>query len=320
MRQPPHRGHSPSVARARHRPRGQAAQRGGQPIAASCPRCRGRGGVPASRLRRYPTYRSPSCALGRGSPPQSTEYRFYLTNIDPDSLDAQCVAQTSAARWQIELIFKELKSHYRLDELPTSKAHIVETLLLGAVITLLVSRRLLQAVRERLTRTAYRCPSSVGLHCLLEPQRRSLTSLCCRRGGRESLPGASNRCCFMRRLTQIGRAVSSSSASNPAPLGLDSMHFNPLTDHQCAACTLCVYASQPGSLPDHATRDSGWWPALTGQGFHLLGRVEGFHHVCPSTWLPPSPSFAWRNQIWCTSGCSCGGSAVLDELYSVVEL
>ena len=90
--------------------------------------------------------------------PQSTEYRFYLTNIDPDSLDAQCVAQTSAARWQIELIFKELKSHYRLDELPTSKAHIVETLLLGAVITLLVSRRLLQAVRERLTRTAYKMP------------------------------------------------------------------------------------------------------------------------------------------------------------------
>ena len=58
----------------------------------------------------------------------------------------------------IELIFKELKSHYRLDELPTSKAHIVETLLLGAVITLLVSRRLLQAVRERLRRTAYKMP------------------------------------------------------------------------------------------------------------------------------------------------------------------
>ena len=90
--------------------------------------------------------------------PESTEYRFYLTNIEPDSLDAHAVAQTYAARWQIELIFKELKSHYRLDELPTSKAHIVETLLLGAVITLLVSRRLLQAVRERLRRTPYKMP------------------------------------------------------------------------------------------------------------------------------------------------------------------
>ena len=62
-----------------------------------------------------------------------------------------------------------------------------------------------------------------------------------------------------------------------------------------AACTLSVYASQPGSPPDHATLDSGWWPALTGQGSHLLGRIEGFRHVYPATWLPPSPSFAWRN-------------------------
>ena len=62
-----------------------------------------------------------------------------------------------------------------------------------------------------------------------------------------------------------------------------------------AACTPSVYASQPGSPPDHATLDSGWWPALTGQGSHLLGRIEGFRHVYPSTWLPPSPSFAWRN-------------------------
>ena len=40
--------------------------------------------------------------------PESTEYRFYLTNIDPDSLDAHAVGQTYAARWQIELIFKGL--------------------------------------------------------------------------------------------------------------------------------------------------------------------------------------------------------------------
>ena len=90
--------------------------------------------------------------------PESSDYRFYLTHIDPDSLDAHGVAQSYAARWQSELIFKELKSHYRLDELPTRKAHIVETLLLGAVITLLVSRRLLLAVQERLRRTSYKMP------------------------------------------------------------------------------------------------------------------------------------------------------------------
>ena len=55
-------------------------------------------------------------------------------------------------------IFKELKSHYRLHELPTRKAHIVEILLLGAVITLLLSRRLLRAVQERLRHSGYQMP------------------------------------------------------------------------------------------------------------------------------------------------------------------
>ncbi len=58
----------------------------------------------------------------------------------------------------MELIFKKLKSLYRLEQLPTRRAHIVETLLLGAVITLLVSRRLLHAVQERLRDTSYKVP------------------------------------------------------------------------------------------------------------------------------------------------------------------
>ena len=44
-----------------------------------------------------------------------------------------------------------------------------------------------------------------------------------------------------------------------------------------------VYASQPGSLPDHATLGSGWWPTFAGQDFHLLDRIEGFCHDFPST-------------------------------------
>ena len=66
--------------------------------------------------------------------------------------------------------------------------------------------------------------------------------------------------------------------------GVDSATMLSRLNH--AACTLSVYASQPGSPPDHATLDSGWWPALTGQDSHLLGRIEGFRHVCPFTWLP----------------------------------
>ena len=54
-----------------------------------------------------------------------------------------------------------------------------------------------------------------------------------------------------------------------------------------AACTLSVYASQPGSPPDHAKLDSGWWPALTGQDSHLLGRIDGFPS-CLSVYMASS--------------------------------
>ena len=67
--------------------------------------------------------------------------------------------------------------------------------------------------------------------------------------------------------------------------GVDSATMLSRLHH--AACTLSVYASQPGSPPDHATLDSGWWPTLTGQDSHLLGHIEGFRHVFPFTC--PSP-------------------------------
>ena len=85
-------------------------------------------------------------------------YWFYLTNIAPEDLDANDLAQLYACRWQVELVFKELKSHYRFDELPTRKAPVVEALLLASIITLLASRRLLDAVRRRLRRLRQRIP------------------------------------------------------------------------------------------------------------------------------------------------------------------
>jgi IS4 transposase len=79
-------------------------------------------------------------------------YHLYVTNIPRERLTAEEVARVYACRWQIELVFKEMKSHYRLEEVPSRKAHIVEALLYAAVVTLLVSRRLLRAVRQALSR------------------------------------------------------------------------------------------------------------------------------------------------------------------------
>ena len=88
----------------------------------------------------------------------TASYWFYLTNIPAEELDPESLAQVYACRWQVELLFKELKSHYRLDELPTRKECIVEALILSSIITLLVSRRLLDAVRKRLRRQRHRIP------------------------------------------------------------------------------------------------------------------------------------------------------------------
>lgn len=88
--------------------------------------------------------------------PDSGGYWLYMTNIPSDVLEAESVAQIYACHWQVELVFEELKSHYRVDELNTCKAPIVEALILWSVITLLVSRRLLDTVRQRVKRHRHR--------------------------------------------------------------------------------------------------------------------------------------------------------------------
>ena len=46
---------------------------------------------------------------------------WYLTNIPVEILAAEDIARLYAARWEIELIFKELKSHYRMDQIPRDR-------------------------------------------------------------------------------------------------------------------------------------------------------------------------------------------------------
>jgi len=77
-------------------------------------------------------------------------YHLYVTNIPPGRLTAEEIARVYTSRWQIELLFKEMKSYYRLGDIPSRKPHIVEALLYATLTTLIVSRRLLQAVREAL--------------------------------------------------------------------------------------------------------------------------------------------------------------------------
>ena len=71
---------------------------------------------------------------------QTKAYHLYITNISPQRLSAKQIAHTYEARWLVELIFKQLKSYYQLDALPSSQQKIVEALLYTAILTMMVSR------------------------------------------------------------------------------------------------------------------------------------------------------------------------------------
>jgi IS4 transposase len=89
---------------------------------------------------------------------ETGQYHLYVTNVPPEKLAAEDIGATYSLRWQVELLFKELKTHYRIEDMPSSKRVVVEILLYAALLTLVVSRRLLALVRRRLAAMADRLP------------------------------------------------------------------------------------------------------------------------------------------------------------------
>lgn len=73
---------------------------------------------------------------------EARRYHVYLTNIPPEELTAEEVASLYGCRWEIELVFKELKSRYALDKIKTTNPQVVEVLIWTAFLTMVASRRL----------------------------------------------------------------------------------------------------------------------------------------------------------------------------------
>jgi len=76
------------------------------------------------------------------------KYHVYLTNISKEDLSPEDVAKLYGARWDIELIFKELKSRYALDVVNTKNPQIVEAYIWIAILTLFISRRIYSLIRK----------------------------------------------------------------------------------------------------------------------------------------------------------------------------
>ena len=79
---------------------------------------------------------------------EDEKHHIYITNIPKDVLNAKDIAKLYGARWDIELLFKELKSRYALDVLETKNVQIIEALIWTSMLTLIVSRRIYSLVKN----------------------------------------------------------------------------------------------------------------------------------------------------------------------------
>ncbi len=78
----------------------------------------------------------------------ANDYHQSITNLSREEFSPEEIATSYRCRWEVELRLRELKTQYALDEFTTSKSHIVEILLYAALLSLLVSRDLLDMVTE----------------------------------------------------------------------------------------------------------------------------------------------------------------------------
>jgi IS4 transposase len=105
------------------------------------------------------------------------EHHLYLTNIAPERLTALQIAQVYAARWIVELLFRQLKSQFRVEDMSTGKQAIVETLVYAALIALAASREVMAMIKKRLGKRGERVPQERWSKLFAEAARDLLRAL-----------------------------------------------------------------------------------------------------------------------------------------------
>lgn len=88
--------------------------------------------------------------------------RYLVTNLDPETFSPEQVSDGYRLRWQIELLFKEWKSHANLHAFDTGKSTIAEGLIWASLCTATVTRycaHMTQRIRRvaMSTRTVAKC-------------------------------------------------------------------------------------------------------------------------------------------------------------------
>jgi IS4 transposase len=78
--------------------------------------------------------------------PDADDHHLYITNLPREEFKPAEIGLLYRARWEVELLFRELKSQYALTKFETGKEEIVRIQVLAALLTLVVSRAILRAL------------------------------------------------------------------------------------------------------------------------------------------------------------------------------
>jgi len=130
----------------------------------TCSRCHGK---QALELRFVATYNE-----------RTGDYHTYFTNIPEQELDVREVAALYAARWDIENLFREMKSEDLLGRLESENANITEIFVLIPFIRLIITRKLFGTAREMLGASQFkRVQKRLWAIVFAENARRILSNL-----------------------------------------------------------------------------------------------------------------------------------------------
>lgn len=106
------------------------------------------------------------------------DYHTYFTNIPEDELDVREVAALYAARWDIENLFREMKSEDLLGRLESKNEYITEIFVLIPFIRLIIARKLFGTARNILDASQFkRLKKRLWAIVFAENARRILSNL-----------------------------------------------------------------------------------------------------------------------------------------------
>lgn len=87
-------------------------------------------------------------------------HRLYLTSATPAQLSAKAASAIYAMRWEIELLFRELKSQLRIEDMPSGNKSAAECLVYAALLALALGRKVHRTLTaRRRDPLSLRCPA-----------------------------------------------------------------------------------------------------------------------------------------------------------------